>query len=155
MANSYTQLIVHIVIAVKNRESLLLPPFDIMVHKYISGIISGLGNKSLIVNGAKDHIHILLGQKPSLSVSEIVREVKKSSSSYIKDEGFIKGGKFYWQEGYAAFTVSKREMKKVYVYINDQKRHHNESSFMKEYLALLGDHEIEYNREYIFTDPDE
>ena len=150
MANTYSQIYIHIVLVVKNRESLIVKRHQPEIFRYMSGIITNKGHKSIIVNGMPDHVHILIGLNPAFAISDIVREVKKSTSSFINNKGYLKG-KFYWQQGYGAFSYSRSQLDKVYNYILNQERHHMKSDFKTEYLNLLNEFQIDYNSDYLFN----
>ena len=147
---TFTQLYIHLIIAVKHRERILQKEIKAEVSKYISGIISELGHKSIIVNGAFDHLHILFALNPSKSLSDTVHDIKRSSSLFINNKNYFKG-KFYWQEGYAAFSYSKSQIKDVYNYILNQEEHHKIKSFREEYIEFLQKYDIEYNEKYLFN----
>ena len=150
MANTYSQIYIHIVLVVKNRESLIVKRHQSEIFRYMSGIITNKGHKSIIINGMPDHVHILMGLNPAFAISDIVREVKKSTSSFINNKGYLKG-KFYWQQGYGAFSYSRSQLDKVYNYILNQERHHMKSDFKTEYLNLLNEFQIDYNSDYLFN----
>ncbi len=150
MANTYSQIYIHIVMVVKNRESLIVSRHQSEIFKYMSGIVSNKGHKSIIINGMPDHVHILIGLNPTFAISDLVREVKKSTSSFINNKGYLKG-KFYWQQGYGAFSYSRSQLDKVYNYILNQERHHKKSDFKTEYLNLLDEFQIDYNSDYLFN----
>src|SRR5882757_5601490 len=101
MANTYTQIYVQIVFAVEGRQSLIKPQYQEEVYKYIAGITRNQGEKLIAINGMSDHIHVLVGLKPDIALSDLVRDVKASSSKFINDKQWIKG-KFRWQEGFGA-----------------------------------------------------
>ena len=149
MANTYSQLIIHLVIAVRNRESLLIEKHRSEIFKYISGILFQRGHKPIIVNGVADHVHILFGLNPTEAISDLTREIKKSVSSFINNKKYLHG-KFYWQEGYGAFSYSKSQLDTLYNYILKQEEQHKRSSFRTEYLEILDEFGIEYNPEYLF-----
>ncbi|MBA2583866.1 MAG: transposase, partial [Bacteroidetes bacterium] len=119
------------------------------LHKYISGIITNKEQKSIIVNGMPDHIHVFIGLSPSMKISDLVRDIKNNSSNFINDRNLIKG-KFAWQEGYGSFSYSHSHIQNVYNYILNQEEHHKKRSFKEEYLELLKKFEIEYNEKYLF-----
>ncbi|KMQ49864.1 transposase [Chitinispirillum alkaliphilum] len=147
----YTQLYVQIVFAVKNRQCFLRnKERNEEIFRYISGTVSALKNKSIIVNGAEDHVHIFLGLHHTVSISELAGTIKKSSSSYINDRGWFYG-KFSWQNGYGAFTYSRSHLERVYRYIQNQGEHHKKITFRDEYITLLEKFEIEYDEKYLFT----
>ena len=146
---SYTQMYVQLVFAVKNRKALLTPEIRPTVFKYISGIITDMKHKSIIVNGISDHIHIFLGLNPSVSVADTVHDIKRSSSLFINKEK-LSNFYFSWQSGYGGFTYGKSQIDEVYQYILNQENHHKKDSFRKEYLRFLESFEIDYDERYLF-----
>ncbi len=149
MANTYSQITIHIVFAVKYRENLLKTKYKEELYKYISGIIKNKNQKLLAINGASDHVHILLGMSPSIALSDLVRDIKNNSSKFINDKKWILG-KFQWQEGYGAFSYSRSQRTEIINYINNQEEHHKKASFKEEYLNILKKFDVEYNDEYLF-----
>ena len=149
MPDTFTQIYVQIVFAVKGRNSLIAENWEEDLYKYITGIISNKGQKLLAINGMPDHVHILIGMKPTCCLSDLVREVKKSSNSFIKEKCFSQYN-FQWQEGFGAFSYSHSALDKVVGYIKDQKKHHKQKSFRDEYLEYLKKYEIEYSDERLF-----
>jgi len=149
MAGTYSQLYIQVVFAVKGRENLIAKTWKDELHKYISGIITNKEQKAIIVNGMPDHIHAFIGLKPSMKISDLVRDIKNNSSNFINEKRFVRG-KFSWQEGYGAFSYSHSHIENVYNYILNQEEHHKRRSFMEEYLELLKRFEIEFNEKYLF-----
>ncbi len=149
MANTYTQIHLHAIFGVQNRISLINTSWKNDLYKYITGIIQNNKHKVLVINGMPDHIHILFGMRPYQSLSELMQDVKGSSSKWINKKGFVKG-RFSWQEGYGAFSYSKSQLKNVINYIGNQEEHHKKRSFTEEYLELLQKFDIDYNENYIF-----
>jgi len=149
MANTYTQLYVHIIFAVKGRENLIGSGNREELHKYISGIVEKRGQKLLAVFCMPDHTHLLVGFKGDISVSDLVRDVKSGSSGFINDQQWVRG-KFNWQEGYGAFSYSKSQLDNVVNYVLNQEKHHGVRSFKDEYLELLRRFEVEYDEQYLF-----
>jgi putative transposase len=149
MANTYSQISIHSVFAVKGRENLIVRNWRDDLHKYISGIITGNGAKSLAVGGWKDHIHIFFGMPVTTSISDFMSSVKANSSKWINEEGFVKE-KFQWQSGYGAFSYSRSQRDKVINYIMTQEEHHKLKTFKEEYLTMLSDFEIQYDKKYLF-----
>ncbi|MFM7428801.1 MAG: IS200/IS605 family transposase [Flammeovirgaceae bacterium] len=149
MAGTFSQLYIQTVFAVKGRENLIDKRWRDELCKYISGIIKGKNQKPIIVNGVADHIHCFIGLKPSMSISDLMRDVKNNSSKFINDKGFVKG-KFSWQEGYGAFSYSHSQIEQVYNYILNQEMHHQKKTFKEEYLEFLTKYEIDYKTEYLF-----
>lgn len=149
MAGTYSQIYIQYVFAVKGRNNLLQKEWRVEVFKYIAGIITGKNQKSIIVNGVDDHIHILVGLKPNMCISDLVRDLKNNSSNFINQQKYLKG-KFEWQEGYGAFSYSHSQLNSVYEYILNQEDHHRTKSFREEYLDFLHKFEIEFNEKYLF-----
>jgi putative transposase len=149
MAGTFSQIYIQVVFAVKGRENLIVKSWKDELHKYIAGIIKGKEQKSIIVNGIPDHIHAFIGLRPSMSISDLVRDIKNNSTNFINDRKFVKR-KFSWQDGYGAFSYSHSHISKVYNYILNQEQHHRKKTFREEYLALLKKFEIKYNDKYLF-----
>ena len=149
MANTYSQITIHSVFAVKHRENFILKPWRDNLHAYISGIITSKEAKSLAVGGWKDHVHILFGMPVTTSISDFMSTVKANSSKWINEQGFIKS-KFEWQSGYGAFSYSKSQRDVVIKYIMNQEEHHKTKTFKEEYLKMLSDFEVEYDDQYLF-----
>jgi hypothetical protein len=118
------------------------------VFGFVSEILKTLGHFPLAVNGMYDHIHIFYSMKPSLSISETVKEVKRVSSNFIKDEGLVRN--FHWQKGYGAFSYSRSQIDRVIKYIIGQREHHKKETFGEEYIKFLEKFEIEYDPKYLF-----
>jgi len=150
MANTYTQIHFHTVFAVKDRKSLISKEWQIELYKYITGIIQSKGHEMLQINGMPDHIHLLFGMRPTEALSDLMKDVKQSSSRWINKSNLLKG-KFSWQEWYGAFSHSKIDLPGIISYIENQQLHHKKKTFTEEYLVLLESHEIEYNEQYIFS----
>lgn len=149
MPGTYSQLYIQIVFAVKGRENLINREWRDELHKYISGIITGKGQKSIIVNGVADHVHCFVGLKPAMAISDLVRDIKNNSSKYVNENGWVKG-KFNWQEGFGSFSYSHSHIDNVYQYILNQEQHDKKKTFKQEYLEFLEKFRIEYNEKYLF-----
>lgn len=149
MPNTYSQIYIQIVFAVKGRQNLILPSFREELHKYITGIVQNRDQKMLAIFCMPDHIHILIGMKPSISVSDLTRDIKAGSSNFINEKNWIRG-KFNWQEGFGAFSYSRSQIDNVVKYILNQGEHHKQTSFKEEYLKLLKEFEIKYDDKYLF-----
>ena len=149
MANTYSQIYTHIVFAVKGRQNLINPNIREELHKYITGIITNRDQKLLSIFCMPDHTHLLIGLKPSISISDLVRDIKAGSSKFINDTKLIKG-KFSWQEGFGVFSYSRSQIDTVIKYIQNQEKHHHKKSFKEEYLEFLKKFEIEYDEKYLF-----
>lgn len=116
MAGTFSQIYIQYVFAVKGRENLLQKPWRDEVFKYIAGIIKEKNQKAIIVNGVTDHVHVFVGLKPSMNISDLVRDIKNNSSKFINEQRFLKG-KFSWQEGYGAFSYAHSQIESVYQYL--------------------------------------
>lgn len=149
MPGTYSQVYIQIVFAVKGRQNLLNKKWRMEVFKYMSGIITNKGQKAIIVNGVSDHVHVFVGLKPSMKISDLVRDIKNNSSNYINKNRWVKGH-FSWQEGYGAFSYGHSQVNQVYQYILQQEKHHHKKTFKEEYITLLNKFEIEYNEKYLF-----
>ncbi len=152
MANTYTQIHVQFVFAVKFRQSLIHLSWKDELYKYMTAIIQNAGHKLLIVNGMPDHTHILVGMRPTQSISDLMKHVKGDSSTWINDRRFLQKP-FAWQEGYGAFSYSKSDVPNVINYIKNQEQHHRKTKFMDEYQSLLREFDVEYDQQYIFHEP--
>lgn len=141
---------VQLVFAVKHRDALLTKEIRPVVFQYISGIITIMNHKSIIVNGVSDHIHIFIGLNPAKSVSDTIHGIKRNSSLFINKEKLCKG-KFAWQEGFGGFTYSRSHINNVYNYILRQEQHHAKNRFRDEYLEFLKKFEVEYDDRYLFN----
>ncbi len=149
MPGTYSQIYIQIVFAVRGRENLISRNWKDDLYKYMSGIITNKGQKSIIVNGTSDHIHIFVGLRPSMAISDLVRDVKNNSSNFINANKLVKG-KFIWQEGYGAFSYAHSQIEQVYKYILNQEQHHHRKTFKEEYVDFLQKFGIEYNEKYLF-----
>lgn len=149
MPNTYSQIYIQFVFAVKGRQSLIQNSFKDELEKYICGIVNGKNQKPLAVYCMPDHIHLLVGLSPNMSVSDLVRDVKNNSSKFINQKDFTKI-KFKWQEGYGAFSYSKSQLDRVINYILNQKEHHRKKTFKEEYIDFLQKFEVEYDEKYLF-----
>lgn len=152
MPNTYTQLYIQFVFAVKYRSAVIDSSWKDDLYKYMTGIVQNQKHKLLSINGMPDHIHILVGLHPSQSISELLQDIKGCSSKWINEKGFIKG-KFEWQEGYGAFSYSKSHLKNVIRYIENQEEHHTKKSFREEYVEFLVEYGIAYDERFIFKEP--
>jgi putative transposase len=151
MPNTYTQLYIHFVFAVKYREAVIHEEWEDRLQKYITGIVQRNGHKLLAINNMPDHLHLFVGLNPKQSISELMQFVKGDSSEFINNNNLTKR-KFQWQEGYGAFSNSRSQIDGVVKYILDQKEHHTEKTFREEYLEILRKNDVDYNEKCIFHD---
>lgn len=149
MANTYSQIYIQIVFAVKGRENLIKKANREELHKFITGIVSNREQKLLAIFAMPDHVHILVGMKPNIALSDLVRDIKAGSSKFINDSKWV-NGKFNWQEGYGGFSYSKSHLDNVIKYILNQEEHHKKQTFKEEYHSFLEKFEIEYDEKYLF-----
>ena len=151
MANTYTQIHIQFVFAVRFREAVIHSSWKDELYRYMTGIVQNNKHKLIAINGMPDHIHILIGMRPTQSISDLMQDIKGSSSKWINQKGFIKG-KFEWQEGYGAFSYGKSQVKDVIAYIENQEQHHSKKTFRDEYLDFLKKFDVEYDEQFIFKE---
>lgn len=152
MPNTYTQVHIQCVFAVKYRAALINPSWENRLYRYITGIVQKQGHKMLAINGMPDHIHLFFGMRPVQSLSDLVREIKGDSSEWVNKER-LAGCNFRWQDGFGAFSYRKKDIPVVCGYIERQKQHHAKVRFVDEYKLLLEEFDVEYDERYIFHDP--
>ena len=146
---TFTQMYVQLVFAVQNREAVLKDDFRKRVFEYMSGIITNLKHKSIIINGTSNHVHILIGLNPLVSVSDTVHDVKRGSSLFINNKKLCPY-RFSWQEGYGGFTYCRTQLTDVYNYIENQETHHKKQTFREEYIDILTKNEIDFDQQFLF-----
>lgn len=149
-SKTFTQLHIHLVFAVKNRECLLHKTQRDELFKYASGILAKKNCKSLIINGFSDHLHVFMGLNPAISISDLVHDMKISTTKFINQQKGWFRGRFLWQEGYGAFSYGHSQVKDVYHYILNQELHHSKRPFREEYVELLRRFEVEYDDRFLF-----
>lgn len=154
MANTYTQIYIHVVFAVEGRQNLIAPEHNNELQKYITGIVTAQRQKLIAINNMPDHLHMLVGLRPDSSLSDLVRDVKAGSSKFINEKRWAIG-RFSWQEGFGAFSYSRSQLDAVIRYIQNQQKHHAKQSFRDEYVDLLEKFGVEYDNRYIFKFGDE
>jgi putative transposase len=154
MANTYSQIYVHVVFAVQARECLLKPHIKEDIHKYITGVVHKRGQKLIAINSMPDHVHLLVGLKPDLALSDLVRDIKAVSAKLINEKRWMKG-RFNWQEGFGAFSYSHSQLDRVISYIQNQDQHHAKLNFRDEYLRLLKKFQVNFDSRYIFQSTQE
>ncbi len=154
MPNTFTQLYIQFVFAVKRRESFIQTQWKDELYKYITGIVQNKKSKMLAINGMSDHIHIFIGYKPSISIPDLIKDIKLASGLWINNNRYTKQ-KFNWQEGYGAFSYSLEHVDRVCKYIQNQESHHQKKTFKEEYIDFLKEFKIEYEDKYLFEFFDE
>ena len=153
MANTYSQIYLHVVFAVAGRARLIPTEHQETLYKFITGIVRNRGQKLLAINGMPDHVHLLLNVQPEVAPSDLVRDIKANSSRFITTQGWVRGGSFAWQRGFGIFSYAPSQLASVIRYIERQQAHHATRSFQQEYRALLALFQIPYDEQYLFTDP--
>ena len=153
MADTYTQLYIHIVFAVKGRQTLIPKDHKTELHQYITGIVTNRKQKMIQINSMPDHVHIFVGITPDIAISDLVRDIKVSATKLINQKRWVIG-QFKWQEGFGAFTYSHSQLGDVVAYIQNQEEHHSCRTFKEEYLELLKRFDVTYNEKYVFDSVD-
>lgn len=149
MANTYTQIYIHVVFAVEGHQNLIAPEHNDELQKYITGIVTAQKHKLITINNMPDHLHLLVGLRPDAALSDLVRDVKAGSSKFINEKHWVVG-RFSWQEGFGAFSHARSQLDTVIRYIQNQQKHHVKKSFRDEYVELLEKFGVEYHPKYIF-----
>ncbi|MEZ4888490.1 MAG: IS200/IS605 family transposase [Chitinophagales bacterium] len=149
MANTYTQLYVHFVFAVKARQHLIPKTHKDQVYKYMTGAIQNRKHKLIAINGMPDHVHVFVGLHPNQSISDLAEETKTAATKFIKKQPWMKFD-FAWQKGFGAFSYSRSQLDVVVKYIQNQEVHHQTTTFREEYLAFLEKFEVDYDERYVF-----
>ncbi len=151
MANTYHQVYVHSVFAVKFRNAVISNAWKKDFMAVIGNLLNESGCKTYIVNGVEDHVHCLFGLNPAISISDVMRSVKAKSSKWANESGHLPN-RFEWQKGFGAFSYSHSQVDTIFKYIENQEEHHKKRSFSEEYLELLTKFEVEHNKKYLFED---
>jgi REP element-mobilizing transposase RayT len=149
MVDTFSQIYIHIIFSVKERQNVIHATWREELFKYISGIIKGKNQKLYAIGGMPDHVHILISLSPNCLISELVNSVKTNSTKWINSKGFVKG-KFNWQEGYGAFSYGQSQLDRVINYIKNQEKHHQSKSFKEEYIELLQRFNVGFEEKYLF-----
>lgn len=153
MANTYHQIHIQGIFAVKKRTGLIQKEWKNELYKYITGVIQAHDHKLLAIHGMPDHVHVFFGMRPTQSLSDLIQDAKGGSSKWINEKKFIKE-KFEWQEGFAAFSYSKSQASRVIAYIQNQEVHHRKITFLDEYRQFLKKFEVDYDERYLFKEPE-
>jgi putative transposase len=149
MPQSIYKMLVHIVFSTKNREDLIHHEIENRLFGYIHGIVENNNAKLIIANGTSNHIHLLISLPKKIDISELIGDIKRDSSSWIKQQD-SQFSNFYWQRGYGAFSVGQTEIEIVKNYIAKQKEHHQKKDFKSEFRGFLNKYEIEYDEKYVW-----
>jgi len=153
MANTYTQIYIQAVFAVRLRQNLILDAHSEEIRKYMTGIVTNLGSKLIAINNMPDHFHLLIGLKPDISISEMIGKVKSGSSGFINQQRLVHGH-FDWQDGFGAFSYSRSQLDTIIGYIDRQQEHHRKKTFQEEYQSLLDEFGVSFDQRYILKIPE-
>jgi len=153
MANTYTQIYIQVVFSVQGRQSLISREHKEELYKYISGIVRNKKQKLIAIDGTADHVHVFLGIKPDIALSDLVRDIKNNSSKFVNEKKWTRG-KFNWQEGFGAFSYGHSQIDAVVKYIQNQERHHAKRTFREEYLEMLEKFSVQFDERYVFQPAD-
>lgn len=148
MPQSLSRVLVHLVFSTKNREPLITAEIQPRLHAYLVGTLANLKSPSIQTGGVADHVHILFALSRTVSQSQVVEEVKKGSSKWMKQEGGVSD--FSWQAGYGAFSIGESQVKALVNYIQNQEEHHRKVSFQDEYRKFLQKYQVEYDEKYMW-----
>lgn len=148
-SGAFSQLYIHLVFSPKHRVALINQEIERMLYPHIGQLLNNKGHKPININGMCDHVHILMGLNPKQAISDLIADIKRSSSLYINDQKVLRGN-FAWQDGYGAFSYSKSHLNNIYEYIQNQKNHHKKRTFKEEYVDMLEKFDIEFKKEYLF-----
>ena len=149
MPNTYTQLYIQFVFAVKQRESLIKKDWKDELYKYVAGIVQNNKNKPLAIGGMADYIHIFIGYKPTIAIPDLVKDIKLASGSWINDNR-LTSRRFNWQEGYGAFSYRLRDVDEICRYVLNQEEHHRKMTFREEYKKILNEFSVDFEEKYLF-----
>jgi putative transposase len=149
VANTYTQIYIHVVFAVEGRQNLIPSEHGEELRKFITGIVTAQEHKLIAINSMPDHLHLLIGMRPDAALSDLVGDIKTGSSNFINKRRWV-AGRFSWQEGFGAFSYARSQLGTVIRYLENQPRHHAKKTFRQEYIELLEKFGVEYDQRYIF-----
>ena len=149
MANTFSQIYLQFVFAVQGRQSLIKKENKEELHKYLTGLVQNRNAKMLAVHCMPDHTHIFIGLKPTILISNFVKEIKVASNDFVNEKKWLRK-KFSWQEGYGVFSYSHSHIDRVVKYVLNQETHHQKASFRQEYIALLNNFQIPFEERYLF-----
>ena len=150
MSQTLTSLLVHLIFSTKNREPIITPQIEPDLFAYIGGILKNYDSRLLDAGGAVDHVHLLVSQSKNIALSTLMKEIKQSSSLWLKTAG-KQFRNFHWQDGYGAFSFGKRELPALKAYVTNQKAHHQKQTFKEEFIHFLDVYGIEYDEKYLWN----
>jgi putative transposase len=150
MSQTLTSLLVHLIFSTKNRISIITPDVEPDLLAYMGGILKNYESRLLAAGGTSDHVHLLVSQSKNIALSALMKELKRSSSAWIKTAG-KRFRDFHWQDGYGAFSIGQRDMQELKRYIANQKEHHRKQTFQEELIQFLEEYGIEYDERYLWN----
>ena len=149
MPQSLANIYIHLIFSTKNRFPFLAKKVRPDLHSYMTTVLANLNSPAMLINSVDDHVHILFNMSRTVTLAQVVEDIKKSSSKWIKTQG--EGlAQFAWQAGYGGFSVSESNLPKVANYIQNQEKHHRVKTFQEEYREFLNKHNIEFNEQYVW-----
>ncbi len=148
MPGTHTKLVYHLIFSTKLRVPLIIPAIANELHRYLAGIVRGVGGSAIVVGGMPDHVHLLVQLKPTMVLADMMRLLKGNSSKWMNEQ-HRRTRKFGWQDGHAAFTVSESQISRVSKYIREQESHHRQTQFQEELRSLLRHHSVEFDERYL------
>lgn len=148
MAHTHTLLYYHFVFSTKHRQPFIDAELEARLHRYLGGIIKGMGGQAIKTGGIEDHVHLLVQMPATFAPADVVRDLKANTSGWVHEQ-FSQRQDFAWQVGYGGFTVSKSKVPQLEIYIGNQREHHSRITFAEEYLGLLRKHEIDFDERFV------
>ena len=145
MAHTYTNLLTHALFSTQDRQPAIRPELKSDLYAYLGGIITNLRGKPVLINGPRDHVHVLFVLPASVALSDFMEKLKANSSKWAKER--TRG--FAWQTGYTAFSVSQSKLAEVKAYIAKQAEHHRRRTYQEEVVALLKRHGVEFDPRFV------
>jgi len=149
MAQTLVSLLIHVIFSTKHRADLITPEIEPELFAYLGGIARNHHSPLLAGNGTSNHVHLLLSQSKTVALSELIGDLKRDSSKWLKSKG-RQFADFHWQDGYGAFSIGQSNLAAVKTYIARQKEHHRQRTFQEEFLAFLKKYNVEYDERYIW-----
>ncbi|MHB9134373.1 MAG: IS200/IS605 family transposase [Armatimonadota bacterium] len=151
MSHTYSNLLIHLIFATKNRRPLINDSFKNRLYGYMTGIINNEFGTLIRINGMPDHTHVVMAQKPTVAIADLVRVLKSRSSGWVHDT-FPYEQYFAWQPGYGAFSVDESRLEELIKYVENQEAHHHTVTFQEEYLRFLQEYHVEYDERYLWEE---
>ena len=151
MANTYHQIYIQTVFAVKYHEARITTEVKSQLMAVIGNLINETGCRTIIVNCVEDHVHCFFGLKPPIDISKVMQKAKAKSSKWVNESGLLQR-RFEWQDGFGAFSYSQSHIDAVFHYTENQEKHHETQTFREEYIEMLRRYEVDFNEDYLFDE---